>query len=132
MPEARETDEWLRRVFTAPERDELTAAYDAWAVRYEADMLAVGYMHPFVAAGLVGRHVRDRLTPILDAGTGSGLLGQVLAIMGYRHLAGLDMSEGMLAQAKARSVYTDLRCRVLGEHRLSGRERGPEDLPSLV
>jgi predicted TPR repeat methyltransferase len=81
VPEARETDEWLRRVFTTPERKELTAAYDAWAVRYEADMLAVGYMHPFVAAGLVGRHVRDRLTPILDAGTGSGLLGQVLAII---------------------------------------------------
>ena len=63
VPEAGETDEWLRRVFTTPEREELTAAYDAWAVRYEADMLAVGYMHLFVAAGLVGRYVRDPRHP---------------------------------------------------------------------
>ena len=81
MPDGHPTDEWLRRVFTTPERAELTAAYDAWAGRYEADMLAVGYMHPFVAAGLVGRYVEDRSTPILDAGTGSGLLGQVLEIL---------------------------------------------------
>ena len=117
MPDGHPTDEWLRRVFTTPERAELTAAYSAWAGRYEADMLAVGYMHPFVAAGLVGRYVEDRSTPILDAGTGSGLLGQVLEILGYRDLNGLDMSEGMLAQASARGVYRDLRCRVLGEPR---------------
>ena len=115
MPDGHPTDEWLRRVFTTRERAELTAAYNAWAGRYEADMLAVGYMHPFVAAGLVGRYVGDRSTPILDAGTGSGLLGQVLEILGYRDLNGLDMSEGMLAQASARGVYRDLRCRVLGE-----------------
>ena len=60
MPEARETDEWLRRVFTTPERKELTAAYDTWAVRYEADMLAVSYMHPFVAAAACA--VLNRMT----------------------------------------------------------------------
>ena len=109
------TDHWLKRVFTAPDADLLVNAYNEWSASYEADMLAVGYMHPLVAAGLVGRHVTDRDGGILDAGAGTGLLGQVLAIMGYGGLVAIDMSEGMLAQARARNVYAQLRRQILGE-----------------
>ena len=34
--------------------------------------------------------------------------------MGYPGLAGVDISEGMLSQARARGVYDDLRNRMLG------------------
>ena len=78
-------------------------------------MLAVGYMRPLVAAGMVGRHVVERDGGILDAGVGTGLLGQVLAVMGYHGLVGIDMAEGMLAQARSRNVYTRLSRQVLGE-----------------
>jgi SAM-dependent methyltransferase len=110
-----ETDQWLEKVFSAPDPAALGHAYDEWAEAYEADMLAVGYMHPSVAAGLVGRHVRNLAGAILDAGAGTGLLGQILWIMGYRNLAGIDLSEGMLSRARGRGVYGDLRLRRLGE-----------------
>jgi ubiquinone/menaquinone biosynthesis C-methylase UbiE len=35
--------------------------------------------------------------------------------MGYSRLVGIDISEGMLARASARGVYSDLRNRALGE-----------------
>ena len=38
-----------------------------------------------------------------------------LSILGYRNLAGIDMSEGMLAKARKRKVYSELRNRVLGK-----------------
>ena len=52
---------------------------------------------------------------ILDAGVGTGAIGNMLSLLGYNNLSGLDMSEGMLAQARARGCYIDLRRGVLGE-----------------
>ena len=66
MPKTEETDHWLKRVFTAPDPRLLANAYNEWSASYEADMLAVGYMHPLVAAGLVGRHVAERDGGVLD------------------------------------------------------------------
>ena len=108
-------DEWLERVYHAGDAAGLAATYDRWAATYDSDMLSVGYANTAVAAGLVGRHVRDRDCATLEAGVGTGLLGEMLSIMGYRRLVGIDMSEGMLAKARARNVYADLRNRVLGE-----------------
>lgn len=110
-----EADRWLDRVYHAGDAATLAASYDQWAASYDSDMLAIGYANSAVAAGLVGRHVQDRDGAILEAGVGTGLLGEILSIMGYRKLVGIDMSEGMLAKARARNVYADLRNRVLGE-----------------
>jgi SAM-dependent methyltransferase len=78
-------------------------------------MQGIGYIHPAVIAGLVGRYVSNETDAIFDAGVGTGTVGNILAIMGYRNLIGVDMSDGMLARAKARKIYSDLRNRVLGE-----------------
>ena len=78
-------------------------------------MLRIGYTNPAVAAALVARHVRAPDSRILDAGVGTGIIGEILSILGYRNLTGIDMSEGMLAKARERNVYSDLRNRVLGE-----------------
>ena len=109
------SDKWLERVFSAPSNVALAAAYDEWAPTYDADMLSIGYVNPAVVAGLVGRYIRDRAGQIFDAGVGTGILGDVLSILGYRDLSGVDISDGMLAKARARKVYGDLRNRVLGE-----------------
>jgi SAM-dependent methyltransferase len=110
-----EADRWLDSVYHAGDAAALAASYDRWAATYDSDMLAIGYANTAVAAGLVGRHVQDREGAILEAGVGTGLLGEILSVMGYRKLVGIDMSEGMLAKARARNVYADLRNRVLGE-----------------
>lgn len=109
------SDAWLEGVYHAKTQGDLIALYDGWAETYDADMQGIGYIHPAVIAGLVGRYVSNETDAIFDAGVGTGTVGNILAIMGYRNLIGVDMSDGMLARAKARGIYTDLRNRVLGE-----------------
>jgi len=109
-----DADAWLERVYHAGDAAALAATYDNWAATYDSDMLSIGYANTAVAAALVARHVRDLDAPILEAGVGTGALGEILSIIGYRRLAGIDMSDGMLARARARNVYGDLRKRVLG------------------
>jgi SAM-dependent methyltransferase len=110
-----ETDRWIEKVYHATDRDTLRTHYDDWSATYDADLQHVGYLHLPVIAGMVARHVQDYSASILDAGVGTGGLGEVLAILGYRGLVGLDMSEGMLAVARARKCYADLKQGVLGE-----------------
>ena len=110
-----ETDGWLERVYHARGRDDLRALYDSWAETYDADLQQVGYLHAPVITGLVALHVPRRDAAILDAGVGTGSIGNVLSLLGYNNLSGIDMSEGMLEKARARGCYTDLRRGVLGE-----------------
>jgi SAM-dependent methyltransferase len=115
MASRAQTDKWIEAAYNAGNRDELKAAYNQWAASYDADMVLTGYVHFPVLTGLVGRHVQSRDAAILDAGVGTGALGALLNLLGYNNLSGLDMSDGMLAQAAARKVYADLRLGVLGE-----------------
>jgi SAM-dependent methyltransferase len=110
------TDRWLESVYNVSSREELASIYDHWAETYDADMKGVGYVHPAVMAGLTARYVPDKASAVLDAGVGTGTLGNILSILGYSNLIGVDMSEGMLARARNRNIYADLRNRVLGEH----------------
>jgi SAM-dependent methyltransferase len=105
----------LERVYGAGSNDELRAIYDDWAGQYDQDLLAFGYSYPPVIAGLVGRYLRERDAPILDAGAGTGSVGEVLTILGYTCLTGIDLSDGMLAVARAKAVYVELRNQTLGE-----------------
>lgn len=104
----------LDRVYAARTPEELNAAYAAWAADYDRETIALGYCLPFVVAAWVARHVPTDAGPLLDAGCGTGLSGPCLAALGYRDLAGLDMSEEMLRFASARGSYRDLRLGQLG------------------
>ncbi len=100
-----DADPWLDRVYGADTPDQLMEHYDAWADSYERDLLATGYRLPAVAAGLLCRFVADRNAKILDAGCGTGLIGEALAILSYRDLEGLDLNASMLQVAGAKGVY---------------------------
>ncbi len=112
--------DFLDRVYRAGSEDELMAAYDAWAESYDSDLQRSGYRMPAISAALIGRHVPEETAPILDAGCGTGIIGEALSVAGYRELHGLDLSEGMLAAARARGVYDRLHRASLG---------GPIDFP---
>ncbi len=105
----------LAHVYHAASQTELAKTYDQWAANYDADMQSIGYVHPAVMAGLVSRYVKKLDGTILDAGVGTGTIGALLQILGYSNLSGLDMSQGMLEQARARRAYRDLRLGILGE-----------------
>ncbi len=51
---------------------------------------------------------------MLDAGAGTGLIGEWLNIMGYGNVEALDISEGMLEVARAKSCYSAFHVLALG------------------
>lgn len=109
------SDAWLDKVYGAADRARQQANYDAWAETYDEDIVRVGYLTPTIVAGLIARHVPPDAGPVLDAGCGTGLVGEILSYLGYPTLLGLDLSPGMLARAARRGVYAELRQGVLGE-----------------
>ena len=74
----------LEQAYAAKSNAELRALYDAWAAQYDQDLQAFGYSYPPAIAGLVGRYVREREAPILDAGAGTGIVGEVPRSLGTR------------------------------------------------
>ena len=105
----------LQKVYSAKTTAELEEAYDQWADDYDSHVTGFGYKSPAVAVGLFGRYVQDRNAPVLDAGTGTGLVGELLMTMGYCNLVGIDLSRGMLAKAQQTGAYNEVRQMVLGE-----------------
>jgi SAM-dependent methyltransferase len=106
----------LNKVYDAANNEELREAYDEWADDYDAHVTAFGWKSPAVAVGLFGRYVTNRNARVLDAGAGTGLMGELLMIMGYGDIAGIDLSPGMLAKADKTRAYRELRQMVLGDH----------------
>jgi SAM-dependent methyltransferase len=114
MPKDR-SEYWLQRVYGAQSTEELRDSYDQWAPDYDRNLEGVRYQNPPLAAGLIGRYVPPGTGEILDAGCGTGLLGDILVTLGYDGIVGIDLSEAMLAQAEARGVYRELRQMNLSE-----------------
>ncbi len=108
-------DSGLDAVYGAKTPEESRALYQAWAADYDADNLKKGYRLAGIAAALLARYLPRGEGPVLDAGCGTGLIGEALAIFGYQDIEGLDISERMLEGARARSVYQKLGLQVLGE-----------------
>jgi SAM-dependent methyltransferase len=105
---------YLGAVYDAKDAKSLASAYDAWSTTYEAEMAQSGYRHPTVCLALLARYLPKGAAPVLDAGAGTGLIGEWLGIMGYPHVEALDLSEGMLAVARAKGCYAKLHRLALG------------------
>lgn len=53
--------------------------------------------------------------PVLDAGCGTGLVGEALAALGYSDLTGIDISQDMLEQAEALGYYRQVQLQDLSQ-----------------
>ncbi|NEO28974.1 MAG: class I SAM-dependent methyltransferase [Symploca sp. SIO3C6] len=106
---------WLEKVKSAQNNQELSNIYDHWSQEYDESVLSFGYNPPAVISGLVGRFIQSTDANILDAGVGTGMVGELLSILGYTNLVGIDLSLGMLERARKKQVYQDLRQMVLGQ-----------------
>ncbi len=98
----------LAAAYAAKDSNEIAAVYDEGADEYERRILSWGYSTPAVMAWFLGRLVPPGEGPILDAGAGTGLMGLLLATLGYGDVVGIDLSERMLAQAGEKGVYRAL------------------------
>ncbi len=105
----------LEGVYAAEGVAEIAARYDDWSRGYDADMAGLGYRHPTICLSMLARHLPRGEGPILDAGAGTGLLGEWMAIVGYPSVEALDISAGMLEVAGGKGVYADLHRAALGE-----------------
>ena len=83
--------------------------FDSFAASFDVKLAALLYRAPvLVAAMLADANVgASRSLDVLDAGCGTGLCGPLIAPYA-RRLVGVDLSERMLDQARARNVYDEL------------------------
>lgn len=100
--------EILDRVYALSGPDEAERVYDEWATAYDADTVqGLGYVGPAVAATRLAE-LTAATDVVLDAGCGTGLAGAELAERADVTIDGVDLSQGMLDQARARGVYRRL------------------------
>ena len=79
-------------VYQSQNNQELTERYDTWAQDYEQDLdHAFGYVGPEPAVDVLVNYVSSE-AKILDAGAGTGLVGEILHQRGYAHVEAMDMS----------------------------------------
>ena len=104
--------ERIQRVYDTKDYEELTGEYNVWASDYDADLQSLGFTGPRAGAETLAKYVTDRNAVLLDAGAGTGMVGEELARLGFTHITALDLSPGMLTVANRKSVYEDL---VVGE-----------------
>lgn len=99
----------------APDRTEpayVAALFDTYADDFDAALLQrLGYRVPgLIAAGLSAALTSagmDSVAKAFDLGCGTGLMGEHLRRR-VSHLVGIDLSAGMLAEARLKGIYDEL------------------------
>jgi predicted TPR repeat methyltransferase len=83
--------------------------FDSFAGSFESKLAKLSYRAPSLVAGMLADAGLEaaRQLDVLDAGCGTGLCGPLVAPYA-RRLTGVDLSAGMLAQAKEKAVYDEL------------------------
>ena len=102
-------------VYASENNQQLEERYDEWAKEYDGDIEGdFGYVIPRMAAETLERFV-PKDARVLDAGAGTGLVGVELHRLGFTNLEAMDLSRGMLDEARSKGVYGDFHQMVMGE-----------------
>jgi SAM-dependent methyltransferase len=110
-----ERQERVQWIYTSKDNKELAERYDQWAKDYDADLdEGFGWLGPQRAVEYFAKYVPQNAR-ILDAGAGTGLVGELLARRGYKDLVAMDLSEGMLEEARKKNAYREFHQMVMGE-----------------
>jgi len=100
------------RVFNAlhaTNQEELEELYRVWASNYDHDVVEViGYVGHSITTALLLKYVDNSKSKILDAGCGTGLVGEILFEKNFNNIVGIDFSQPMLDQALEKNVYQSL------------------------
>lgn len=106
--------QWL---FSSRNKEELSERYDQWAKDYDAELERdFEWRGPQCTAGFFIKHVLKEAR-ILDAGAGTGLMGEALVKLGYDNLVAMDLSQAMLEEACKKNIYREFhQMRLLSPH----------------
>jgi len=100
------------RVFNAlhtTNQEELEELYRVWADNYDHDVVEViGYVGHSITSELLIKYLDNSKAKILDAGCGTGLVGEILHEKNFNNIVGIDFSQPMLDQALEKNVYQSL------------------------
>ena len=111
MQESHKRVQW---VYGSANDKELEDRYDQWAADYDSDLSQeFDWKAPQNATAVFAKHV-DTGAHILDAGAGTGLVGECVAEIGYKDMVAMDLSQGMLEEAKSKNVYSGFDQMALG------------------
>ena len=112
MPNSQDRVQW---VYSSTSNRELEERYDQWASEYDKDLAEeFEWNAPQTAVDIFAKHVPAG-AKVLDAGAGTGLVGECLARAGYRDLHAMDLSLGMLEEARSKDLYKEFHQMTLGE-----------------
>jgi SAM-dependent methyltransferase len=102
-------------IYSSKDNSELSERYDVWAKDYDADLdEGFGWIGPRKAVEYFVKYV-PKDGKVLDAGAGTGLCGQLLAQEGYKDITAMDISRGMLEEARKKNAYKAFDRMVMGE-----------------
>jgi len=102
------TQKFLDTSYTERDAAAVRAFYNDWAGSYEAEISENGYATPARCAAALAECVEDTSQPLLDFGCGTGLGGLAFKSAGFETIDGVDLSEAMLEQARAKGIYRNL------------------------
>ena len=100
-----ERNKKVQWIYSSRDNQELAERYDQWSKDYDADLdEGFGWLGPQRAVDFFTRYV-PKEARILDAGAGTGLVGELLARQDYKNLTAMDLSIGMLEEARNKNCY---------------------------
>lgn len=107
--------ERVQWIYSSADNKELAERYDQWAKDYDSDLGdAFGWEGPAKAVEYFVKYV-PKEARVLDAGAGTGLVGKLLSLQGYKNLTAMDLSLGMLEEARKKDAYVEFDQMVMGE-----------------
>jgi len=98
----------FRNAYSVQTPDDNVALYKVWATEYDKNMVDdLEYVAPARTVDIFQKYV-EHDAKLLDAGCGTGLVGEELKKKSYSNIDGLDISQEMLNVARSKNIYGDL------------------------
>jgi predicted TPR repeat methyltransferase/thioredoxin-like negative regulator of GroEL len=91
----------------------IRAVFDGYADRFEVHLISLRYGIPGAIRGILLNHPKIAsglsVGPVLDLGCGTGLVALAIGDLPIESFTGVDLSPRMLAHARAKHIYAELR-----------------------
>ena len=85
-------------IYQLESKEKVLDYYIKWTQnnQYNEDMLDWNYSGPKNATEMFNKYIKDKSIFIMDAGCGTGLVGEELKKIGFKNIVGVDFSQEML------------------------------------
>ena len=98
-----------KATYDADTPEEMLHAYGGWAEDYDHDTVnGMGYVGPTLSVEQLDAYMDSKKARVLDAGCGTGLVGEIMKDQGYSRVDALDLSREMIAEAEKKNVYSNV------------------------